>query len=897
VIRRLGANGSQLALLSLLALTAALLVTGAPRVANRYVDESLRERIDSYAYQVRDLTYEMRANPFAPTFRPVESSIQLAVLHNGLEPELQRLVSDQWTGMRVDGEVSITEGLPEDRPFALSRLGLRSTSGATASATLTAGVWPKLDYGAGALVEAALSVPVAEAFALDVGDRFLLRAPANGVAITVVITGIFTPNDPDAPIWADEPELLEPLVPIGQDGVPAEGMLLVEPSGVNAALTAGMPATYSWRFRIDAQGLDASRLEAITTAVTEARYQDRVPFTFLTTSLDGVLARFTGEVRAVQALLAIVQAGLVATLFGLVLLAARTAVDRRFAELSLLRARGAAVATIGQRLVAESALLVPAAVAAGWGLGKLAPGRPGGADWLAVVFGAATIAAVPVLAMASQWRFAVTARARLDGRRRSLRRVTAEVSVLVLAGLGAFLLRRRGLNQDSGVDPFLVSVPVLLAAGAALLGLRAFAWPMRLAGRLAARARGAVPFLGLARAGRGTASVWPLAVLVISVSAGVFSAVTATTIADGRDRATTLAVPADAVLRGFLYSPRTPSSLADVPGVTSVAALSANPGSPLLTGPGLDARELNQTLAVAVDGPALARVVADSGRRVDLPALVTAATRTGAAVPAVVSPAVADDIGERGAVVLQGQLYEFTVAEVAEGFPTLGLDLGRFVILPLQALPQPETKPVLPTGFLVAGEGMDLDALTARADDGQREWVASVTGAEVDQVRTPTTITTWTAHRASLERTGVNQVLSFTFLIGAAGGTALALIAVGFAVAAEARTRGRALSRLRTMGLSQGQGRRLLAYELLPLVGVGAVAGTLVGAALPRLIGPALGLSNFTGGVPAQVRLDPAVMGVTAALVVVAIAAALMIEAAINRRLRLGDVLRLGEET
>jgi putative ABC transport system permease protein len=98
------------------------------------------------------------------------------------------------------------------------------------------------------------------------------------------------------------------------------------------------------------------------------------------------------------------------------------------------------------------------------------------------------------------------------------------------------------------------------------------------------------------------------------------------------------------------------------------------------------------------------------------------------------------------------------------------------------------------------------------------------------------------------------------------------------------------------MGLSAGQGRRLLVLELVPMIGVAVLAGGLAGIALPALLGPALGLSGFTAGVSARTHLDPLLAGGVLIAAVLAVAAALTVETVLNRRLRLGVVLRLGEE-
>ncbi|MFD0787730.1 hypothetical protein ACFQZ8_27815, partial [Micromonospora azadirachtae] len=73
--------------------------------------------------------------------------------------------------------------------------------------------------------------------------------------------------------------------------------------------------------------------------------------------------------------------------------------------------------------------------------------------------------------------------------------------------------------------------------------------------------------------------------------------------------------------------------------------------------------------------------------------------------------------------------------------------------------------------------------------------------------------------------------------------------------------------------------------------------GALVGALLPLLLTPLLGLSAFTSGMPVQVAFEPGLVVAVVALGALALGFALAIEALNNRRLRLGEVLRLGEES
>ncbi|WP_238455265.1 hypothetical protein [Micromonospora sp. ATA51] len=139
------------------------------------------------------------------------------------------------------------------------------------------------------------------------------------------------------------------------------------------------------------------------------------------------------------------------------------------------------------------------------------------------------------------------------------------MSLLGVAVLGAFLLRRRGLTLGGSVDPLLVSVPVLVAIAAALLALRAYPWPLRLLSRAAARARGSVAFLGTARAGRAAATA-PLVVVVLAVATAAFCGVVAAGIEAGRDRAASRAVPGDVLVDGERFAPDTTAALAGLPG-------------------------------------------------------------------------------------------------------------------------------------------------------------------------------------------------------------------------------------------------------------------------------------------------------------------------------------------
>lgn len=886
VLRRVRAYAGHLGLLAVLGLTAALVFSAFPRAANEFVDRGLRADVSRLPFQSRDLTYV--SDPLLPrSLEPGAAAGRLSSFEDGLPAALRGLVAQRWFAAKVGPGDLQPSG---QAPFAGScrpEVQVRHQTGYEPAARITDGRLPRSGREAEVLVEAG----AAAATSLRPGSELAIQGV--GGAVTVTVVGVFRPADAASPFW-DGIRTAPAACPNPDDGMTTRITLLTDLPGVTRAGRGTGTLAYEWRYRISPARLHADDLPELTTAVLDARRPASTAGFALSTGLDGAFGSFEQQLRGVRALLAVVRAGLIATMLGLIVLAARLLTDRRREEYALLRARGATTATVVTRTFAETAVVVPAAVLGGWALSLLVPGRPDPGEWLLVgPAGITAVLAAPVLAGLPPG----DARGRRDlvRSRPSPRRLTAEVFVLLVAVLGVLLVRRRGLTASAGVDPYLVSVPVLLGVAAALVAVRLIPWPLRQISRATARARGVVPFLGLARAGRGSPlSTGPLAVLVVAIATGVFTAAVSGTVSDARDRATDREIPADAEVHGFAFAPGTAQGLAAVPGVTAVTPLLRDSGTPLTAASG----RRTQAQLMVVDGAAAAKVMAASGVGVRLPA-VLGSPRTDGPVPAVVSPAIAEEVGAGGAVTVQGRRYDFRVAAVEDSLPGLDIGARRFIAVGWRALPVPDFQPIVPNGFLVQGDGFATAALRDAGDAGQREQLGRVLGHEVTDAALPgrATVTTWEQRRAELADTGVNGVLTFTYTAGAAGAVVLAILAVGLTVLADAPGRGRTLSRLRTMGLSLRQGRRLLVYELTPLLTVAVLAGGLIGVLLPRLVGPALGLDAFTAGVSPRTRVHPWLPAAALLLIAAALAVAVLVEHLANRRMRLGEALRLGEET
>ncbi|WP_431976360.1 FtsX-like permease family protein [Micromonospora haikouensis] len=913
VVRRVRAFAGQFLLLGVLALVAALLVTGVPRIADRLAEQGLREHVAERPAAERDLTLTAAELPAGGggVVAPVTATRgrELDTLQAGLPGAVREAVQSRWFLAETAFGRLTGPDLAAKNYLVVTRL--RAAPGVTGAATLTEGRWPAEAVGAGQPVEVALADDTARKLNLRAGSR-LRFSGAGEEPVPLLVVGVFEPARTGDGIWNTLPSALRVTEPAG-DEEPYEMVALTSDAGLDAAIATGVPVRFSWRYRLG--NLDVADLGAVVDGV---RRLERTPPAGLsvTQAVDVPLRQFLDAVSAARTLLAVIAAGMFATVAGLIVLAARLAARRREAEFALLVARGGAPTSGARRSLAESALVVPPAAALGWLLGRLLPGSAAGTagtDWLVLVAAALATLALPLATLGSS--ALPGARRDLSGRRAGGRRLTLELLVVALAVLATFLIRRRGLSPGS-VDPLLVSVPVLLAVAAAVLVLRLYPWPLRLLGRVAARMRGSVTFLGVAGASR-SAATGPVVVVVVAVATAAFCGVVAGGIEDGRDRTATTAVPASALVDGERLAPDTGAALQRLPGVRRSTPVLREGALRVADARGVDAG-LAAVTVLLVDGPGLAETARDAGVDVPVPPVLRAGRSPGPA-PALVSPGLAADLARAGLdgtalVTLQGYAQPFRVADTAEGFPLVPPDVDRFVVLPWQALPEPVSAglgtpgPVssgpgtpgpgvsgpVPTAFLVSGDGFDVEALRRAGDEGQRRYQTGGSFVAGERPR-GAEVTTWQGARQQLGGGGANGLLVFGFAAGAAGGAAFGLLAIAFAVLAGARTRAQVLSRLRTLGLSRRQWRGLLLVELTPLVAAALLTGALTGALLPLLLTPALGLAAFTGGEPVRVAFSPGLVGAVLAAGAVALALAVTVETVNNRRMRLGEVLRLGE--
>ncbi|MFS8523087.1 MAG: FtsX-like permease family protein [Micromonosporaceae bacterium] len=899
---RLRAHVGLWSMVALLSAAVALVLATAAPATRRLEDRALRDAVAAATYVERDIIVTRRDPSVAGGDVLSTDAMQGYALR--LLPETMREVTGEvWSFQRTTvstfegvGASLTGDGLRSEPDGFASVVALHHQPGLEREFVLTQGRLPRTDVDAGRL-EVVAAEAVAERLGMTVGRDYLFHAgdvtnyPDEGPdrdSVPVRLVGVFTPRDPSAPVWDHAPLLLEPTtVRIPGDNPPPATLQATLVTDADAftllaerQLVGGLRPRVDTRIRFDAARLDASWPAEATAAVLQVLSSPvRTSDTSVTTLLPGFLEDFTRRAAAARALIAVTGAGIVGTLVGLLALTALLVNDRRREELRLLRARGGSLLAVGRRLLAEGLWLVPPAVAAAWLAGRtLGAGRPPSAGAaLAEAASAGPVAAallliVPVAGVAAVWRTGSPA----AGRRWAPARVTAELSVVVLAGLGVVLLHQRGLTL-AGVDPYLSAVPVLLAVATGVVALRLYPLPLRAVAAYARRLRGAVLLVGSAQSGRAAnrpaaGGAAGLVVLVLAVVVGGFAGAVNTGVAVARDVGAARIVGAHVRVTGQALPEEAAARIAEVPGVQAVAVAGLG-GAVLDVSRDVNLLDFEVFIVDAIAYEQVLTAVDVLAGTLRLPPEWLSASPDTDPVPVLTTGTPA---GRDRLVVRVGERdYPVTVVGEVAGIP--GLDPGfTWMVVPRQALPDPGEVNEL----LVAGAGVDPDAVRAA--------VAATTPA--GDLR----VSSLEQERATLEASGFNAGLTIVFVAATVACAVGAVLALLIQVILQAARRGRTVSVLRTLGMSGGQARALLLAELLPPVAIAIVVGGTVGAVLPLVLAPALGLDAFAAGVRPPVTVGPTTLLILAGLLVTLAAAAVVTGDLVNRRLGLGNVLRVG---
>jgi putative ABC transport system permease protein len=601
------------------------------------------------------------------------------------------------------------------------------------------------------------------------------------------------------------------------------------------------------------------------------------------------VAAFLATASSVDVLLWLLYVSLAVAAIVVLLLAARMIAMRRSAELTLRRARGASVARIAVTTATGAALAcVPGALAGGALAVLLVPGQePATGWWLPAITLAVAIAAPAALAA---WQHRLS-RHRADspgrGRPRARIRLVAELTAAAAAIAGIVVFRQQGTAPGAGVNLYTSAAPVLVAIPAVIVVLRLYPLALRGLLRLSARRRGAVAFLGLARAARVVLTpALPAFALVLALGVAAFAGTVRAAVTGGESAAswqaagadvTIFPVPAGNVARSAStvgsggITPAARRAVVAVPGVSHIAGVFAAIWT---------TQDDDQITGIAVDPAEYAALVATTQTFPPVPAALLA---PGTPQPVLASPQAAAYLGGGTSVIstlVSVRPVRIRVAGVLSGTPALPSG-GAFAVLPLSALhPQSGAGPIEVNELLLTGSGIDRARLTTALRETMPRAVTTYRSDILNALA-----------GASLQH-GAFELFELALVAAAVLGLAVMLLEVALGAAEREAT----LARLATMGLGERQRAGVVAWEVLPPVIAAAVAALACALVLPWVLRPAVDLSVFTQNPSVTAPLSPsagAVLLPLAALIVVALAA-LLAELRRGRR-SVAASLRAGE--
>ncbi|MFJ9863409.1 FtsX-like permease family protein [Streptomyces sp. NPDC101165] len=828
------APGAALAFALLVVVTACL--AGAfPRAVDRYEDAGLVHTL----HQARPERTTLRVSPPMPQYDMSGDAPGRLLRPDVLKRQYEKLMGTVGGSLSVDrgqsayGIATQTDTAVPDpfipRPSGLlAHVQLVAQSGLAGHADVREGRLPRTSGPVDAAspeVEAAVTAATAKSLHIKVGS--VIHVPCVGRdPLAVRVTGILTPRDPGRAYWSTVPLLRTPSLVRTPPPDPPQtywlGALLL-PLEAAPALpgTRGEPSRY-WYFAPDLGGLRARDLDHLRSTVASLESGPGLRHvrtitgegTDVGTRLDDDLAAFSQLRSRIAPLVAVAAAGTATVAVVVLLMAGGLAADRRRTELALLRARGASLPGLTGRLLAETAVVAVPAGAAGLAAALLLfPGaRTGPAVAAALAVTLTACAALPLRAALAHRAVRVTAaREDVTAVRPSRRRTVAELTLLALAAGAVATLRRSGTSAGQ-----LVSLaPVLTGVIAALLLLRLHPLLLRRLARPAGRLRGAVGHLSLARAGRAQASaVLPLVALLTALTTAAFGGSVLTGVAEARDRAALLTVGADARMDATAALPaHLAARVRALPGVHGVAAASITYEAKPLDGE-------DTVPLVGVDPAAYGRLAADTG----LGTFPAGELKNARTLPALASPAIAQAYGTRRPFLVRlgdGSTVTVRITTVLDRTPAVpGAD---FLIVNRTGLPDAAVRP---TTLLLTGAHLDAGALRRAAP-------ASVTVQTLAEMRS--------RYADSPLQTGAGHV----YTAAVAAGAGFAVLALLLALLRAAPERAALLARLRTMGLTRAQGRRLLVLESLPQALLAAAGGTLTGWTAIRLLSPGIDLTTI----------------------------------------------------
>lgn len=729
-----------------------------------------------------------------------------------------------------------------------------------------AGPWP---------VQVAVSEAVATALGLEPGDR-LPAKDEQARPVDVRISGIFTATAPADDAWHVAPELLKPVqgVTEGVERTAAAALvsaaslpdlwLAVPVDGLTQRVTFTPRASrFGWQGSADVVR-DVASLKA-----SAGLARGRISWRSL---LDLVLEDGRTDVAAAQGQSGILLVGLHVSALLVLLLAAQLLARRRAGSVALARERGASLAGIGAELFAEALAVAAAGVAAGLLSARVLAGE---AEWgWSFVILAVAACSGPLLGALSAARATDVRRTpanrgarRVAARSRQVQRLLLELAVLAAAAVSLAALHQRGVagGDDGNGDVVAASAATWWALAGALLVVRALPPLVRF---MLARSRGSgrVRFFALAALAQSGGRVLPQLLLVAAVAQLTMGLALVATEHRGQAAGALLAVGGHARLTDT-PDPALVDAAAEVaaePGVDAAVAARVEDGVRASS-----AQSAATVRLVVVDAADYRRLLATSALP-DSPELDRLAKTGGGGVPALV---LGGEPGLRDRMVVRWEDTTVPLSVVGVA-PQVGASSDPVVVVDASA-------------FAGGADAASPNTLWA-VGPGAADAVQGVAGATA-------TVSLYSdvlgdRRDAPLASGLVRLAVAASLLL-----LLFAVLGVVLAAASDRPSRTTALGRLRSLGLSDRDLRRVLVAELMTPVVLGVAVGLALGAGAAAAMFGSLGLERVTGSDVSPPLVLPWWPILAAAALGVTVLVLAGVESTRLRRTSLARLLRAGE--
>jgi putative ABC transport system permease protein len=906
-------------------LVTTLIFAEVPRLFNQVSDRGLRYSVSNAQVYERNLvmTRGARIAPGPPSdvFAPVEAagtqfqqslapSIQSVIDHqtfvvdasryqfiDGATSSFLRYITMRYQG-QIDAHIKLVQGrMPEHT-----------------DATFTTTDNPPQTLK---VIEIAMSQETVDGLHVKLGDTIPLQPDTddrltrvrNGAELpnlALRVVGILAVPNPNDDYWYGIPAIDVPAIQDDGNTTRVYATAIFAPNAYADILTDTSPGlmNYSFRYYVNPASFNAGKFNALAADMRRLDAQYGSLFsgpptaTSVSSQLSKILNQFALQRRLTISILSLGVIGLLAIAMATIGLVAAFIAEQRRDSIRLLRGRGASAwQIIGTQAVEGLFLAVPAAII---GLALATLFVKSRTSVLSLYAAAGIVVMTVVLLVVALWPLArrnlgALERTDVPIRKVSARRVAFEIFVIVVAALGIYLLRRRGLAGDSasaelgGFDPYLAAVPVLLGLATGLVVLRLYALPIRLLAWNASYRTDLVPFLGFRRVARQSAAATvPLLIILLSIAISVFSSVMMHSIDVGQVKTAWQTVGADYRLdNAGLGALPSDFTLKDVPAVTATAPASLQPNLLLAS----DQPLFGTVNLLGIDTVAYEKVIKGTpidphfnGDLLSQPS----GPEVGSAkspIPVIVSSGWVTQgtpkSGDRFSVMFGQHPVSFIVSDVRDRF--VGVSSNQpFVIVPLASLQS-----------AIGADNAGPTTLFVRAPASAKQAISD----SIDAQFAPVTIKSRADQYASVHDSPLISGSARGFEIGIALSAAYSALAVIIALALSSRARVRDLTYLRTLGLSSRQVLMLTITEQAPPVVLALILGTALGIGVSRLIKPGLDLTAFTGpDVPVPLVVDWFAITLLILGIVLAVAVAIAIVSASAQRANVSGVLRMGDE-